>query len=156
MRISDIHLDGIDTILLDRDGVINKLRPNDYVKTWEEFEFIPDIFPFLKRASSLVKHIFVVTNQRGVGRNLMTLADLKEIHSRMLREIVRNGGRIDEIFTCTSVSDDDVNRKPNIGMWNTIRSKYPDVKSETAVMIGDTESDMKFADNCGIKGIRII
>lgn len=156
MKLLEVCLDGVETILLDRDGVINKLRPDDYVKTWSEFEFIPDIFPFLIKASSLVNHIFIVTNQRGVGRNLMTLADLYDIHSHMLTEIVRRGGRIDEIFTCTSVVDDDVNRKPNIGMWESIRKKYPEVKSETAIMIGDSESDMKFADNCGIRGIRII
>ena len=33
--------DRFDTLFLDRDGVINRLRPKDYVKTWEEFEFIP-------------------------------------------------------------------------------------------------------------------
>ena len=32
--------EAFDTLFLDRDGVINRLRPDDYVKNWEEFEFL--------------------------------------------------------------------------------------------------------------------
>ena len=41
MTLLDIDVVGYDVLLLDRDGVINQLRPNDYVKCWEEFEFLP-------------------------------------------------------------------------------------------------------------------
>ena len=44
MNLLDIDITGYDTLLLDRDGVINRLRPNDYVKCWEEFEFLPGVF----------------------------------------------------------------------------------------------------------------
>ena len=33
--------EAFDTLFLDRDGVINRLRPDDYVKNWDEFEFMP-------------------------------------------------------------------------------------------------------------------
>ena len=64
MNLLDIDITGYDTLLLDRDGVINRLRPNDYVKCWEEFEFLPGVFEALKKWTPIVKHIFVVTNQR--------------------------------------------------------------------------------------------
>lgn len=48
MNLLDIDITGYDTLLLDRDGVINRLRPNDYVKCWEEFEFLPGVFEALK------------------------------------------------------------------------------------------------------------
>ena len=80
MNLLDIDITGYDTLLLDRDGVINRLRPNDYVKCWEEFEFLPGVFEALKKWTPIVKHIFVVTNQRGVGKGVMSENDLLEIH----------------------------------------------------------------------------
>ncbi len=32
MRLQDIDVTGFETLLLDRDGVVNRLRPDDYVK----------------------------------------------------------------------------------------------------------------------------
>ena len=72
MQLKDIDISGYDTLLLDRDGVINKLRPNDYVKCWEEFEFVPGIFEVLSKWSKHFKYIFIVTNQRGVGKGVMS------------------------------------------------------------------------------------
>ena len=101
MKLSDIDISGFDTLLLDRDGVINRLRPNDYVKQWSEFEFLPDVKETLAQWAQAVKYIFVVTNQRGVSKGLMTEQDLIDIHRRMCQEIEQAGGRIDQIYYCT-------------------------------------------------------
>ena len=97
MNLKDIDISGYDTLLLDRDGVINRLRPNDYVKCWDEFEFLPNVLDALSKWNKQVKHIFIVTNQRGVGKGLMTEDDLFGIHKRMCDEITCHGGRIDKI-----------------------------------------------------------
>lgn len=47
MQLRDLNLSEYDTLLLDRDGVINVLRPNDYVKCWEEFVFLPGVLETL-------------------------------------------------------------------------------------------------------------
>ena len=78
------------TLLLDRDGTINKLRPNDYVKSWEEFEFLPLFLSFAKSIGEKFERIFIVTNQRGVGKGLMTEDDLNNIHNRMCDELIKN------------------------------------------------------------------
>ncbi|MBO7506101.1 MAG: phosphatase, partial [Paludibacteraceae bacterium] len=57
-----------DTLLLDRDGVINQYRPNDYVKRWDEFAFIPEFLEAIPQWSKLVKRIVIVTNQRGISK----------------------------------------------------------------------------------------
>ena len=69
MQLRDLNLSEYDTLLLDRDGVINVLRPNDYVKCWEEFVFLPGVLETLARFARTAKHIFIVTNQRGVGKS---------------------------------------------------------------------------------------
>ena len=78
------------TLFLDRDGVINVEKPMDYVRAWEEFQFNPGVLKALKLLNGLFGRIVVVTNQRGVGKGLMTEQDLLDIHDRMTEEIVRH------------------------------------------------------------------
>lgn len=154
MKLSDIQLVDVDTLLLDRDGVINVLRPNDYVKNWREFEFVTGIREAIAQWTKTVRYIFVVTNQRGVGKGLMTEQDLLLIHQQMMAEIFSAGGRIDKIYYCTAVSCDDARRKPSTGMFMEILQDYPNVNRDTTLMIGDSDSDKQFAINCGIRFIK--
>ena len=91
MKLSEIDVTGYDTLLIDRDGVINRLRPNDYVKCWEEFDFLPGVFDAFAAWNKRLKYIIVITNQRGVGKGIMTEEDLQTIHKKMISEIEKNG-----------------------------------------------------------------
>ena len=68
MIIPDSLLQKCDTLFLDRDGVVNVWLPGDYVKSWQEFRFNPGFLDFIGKYSDSFKHIFIVTNQRGVGK----------------------------------------------------------------------------------------
>lgn len=142
--------EAFDTLFLDRDGVIIRLRPNDYVKNWEEFEFMPGMLDRLARWSGRFRRILVVTNQRGVGKGIMSLDDLNRIHDRMIEEIEHHGGRIDRVYFCTALSPDDPNRKPQTGMAQQARIDFPDIDFARSLMIGDSESDRQFARNAGM------
>lgn len=152
---AQLHWGGYDTLLLDRDGVINVHRSGDYVKSWEEFEFIPDFLKTIPEWSSHFRNIFIVSNQRGIGRGLMTQTDLDTIHSNMRKSIEKVGGRIDGIYVCTAVDDMDYRRKPNPGMFEEILKDHPEVCRERTVMVGDKETDMEFARRVGIIGLKI-
>ena len=141
---------GADTLLLDRDGVINRWLPGDYVDSWEKFSFLPGILESLREWAGHFRRIFLVTNQRGVGKGRMTQEQLETVHARMRSEIAAAGGRIDGIYLCTAVSEDDPRRKPNRGMFDEILAAYPDVRPERTVMLGDSRYDREFAANCGI------
>ena len=89
------------TIFLDRDGTINRKRPEgDYVKTWEEFEFLPGALAGLRGMAENGARMICVTNQRGIARGRMTEAALEEIHRRMLEAVREAGGRIDAVYYC--------------------------------------------------------
>lgn len=154
MKIEDLDITGYETLFLDRDGVINKLRPNDYVKTWEEFEFMPGLLDVFSKWAKHFKYIVVVTNQRGVGKGLMTEETLNSIHSQMIQEIECHQGRIDKIYYCTSIDENNPFRKPNIGMGLNALKDFPDIDLEKSIMIGDSESDMEFAKRLGIRGVK--
>jgi histidinol-phosphate phosphatase family protein len=154
MPLLDIDINGFETLFIDRDGIINRLRPNDYVKKWEEFEFLPDVFEAFALWNKIMKHIIVFTNQRGVGKGLMTEETLHEIHQNMIDEIEKHGGRIDKIYYCTALNDNNPNRKPNIGMAIQAKKDFPDIDFNRTLMIGDSDSDMEFARNIGVKGVK--
>lgn len=146
---------GYDTLLLDRDGVINVLRPGDYVKSVAEFEWMPGILEILREAAGKFSDIFVVTNQRGVGKGLMSREALDEVHRWMCGEIEAAGGRIDGVYVCTAVSDDDPCRKPNRGLFDAILRDHPEVEPSRCVMAGDSASDAEFSRNCDVAFFRI-
>lgn len=155
MKLSEINIEPYDTLLLDRDGTINVHLIGDYVKRWDEFEFIPGVLDAMPRLAKHFKHIFIVTNQRGIGKGIYTEENLADIHQHMVAEIEKAGGRIDGIYYCTSLTEEDIRRKPGCGMWNDIQRNYPDVKPESTLMVGDGDVDKEFAQNCGIAFCRV-
>jgi D-glycero-D-manno-heptose 1,7-bisphosphate phosphatase len=147
-------MNGYNFLFLDRDGVINRHRPGDYVKTWDEFEFLPGTLQALAGLSTRFRFIFIVTNQRGVSKGLMSEAMLKSIHERMLVEINKSGGRIDKIYYCTASSKEDINRKPNPGMALQAKRDFPEIEFTRSVMVGDSDSDIEFGKRLGMKTLR--
>ena len=94
----DFQIDETWTLFLDRDGVINKKKDNDYVKSWDEFFFIEGSLKAISILSNIFKNIFIVTNQRGIGRGIMSDQDLDIIHNKMMNEIKYKKGRVDKIY----------------------------------------------------------
>lgn len=46
-------------------------------------------------------------------------------------------------------------RKPNTGMIELAMKDFPDISMQRSIMIGDQESDRKFADNCGMRFLKV-
>lgn len=141
------------TLFLDRDGVINIEKENDYIYHWDEFVFYDDVLPVLKKFNELFNHIIIVTNQRGVSKGLMTEADLQQIHENMTAAIQAAGGRIDRIYYCTDMENASPRRKPSPTMGLEAQHDFPDIDFSKAVMIGNTLSDMHFGRNLGMQTI---
>ena len=144
------------TLFLDRDGVINRRRIDDYVKTPNEFEFEDGVLEAIAKLSNYFERIVVVTNQQGVGRGLMQEKTLHEIHDYMKSEVEKAGGRIDAIYFCPDLRHSkSLFRKPNIGMGLLAKRQFPTIRFRQSVMVGDSISDMKFGKNLGMKTVFI-
>ena len=137
-------------LFLDRDGVVNEERPNDYVKSNNEFIFETDAIKALQILDSLFDHIFIITNQRGVGRNKMTLEDLNSVHQFMLEELNQNNIQISDIYFCTDIESTSINRKPNIGMAFQAQQCYPEIVFSESIMVGNSKSDIEFGKKAGM------
>lgn len=138
------------TLFLDRDGVINEEKDNSYVFHYGEFRFYEQVKEALRIFAALFGRIVVVTNQRGVGKGLMTAEELAIIHDKMIAEIVLAGGRIDKVYYADSLDDNHPHRKPNTGMAMAARADFPEIDFHRAVMVGNNLSDMEFGRNAGM------
>ncbi len=139
-------------IFLDRDGVINK-KPaeHDYVKSREEFEFLPEAVPALSLLAKKGYKLFIVTNQRGIARGLMTEADLAGIHEKMQKKLGENGIHIEAMYYCPHGSEDPCAcRKPKPGMFFKAARDHS-LNLHECIFIGDGETDRQAGEAAGCK-----
>lgn len=156
MNLKDLNIDSSWSLFLDRDGVINKRIVDDYVKKWDEFEFLDGVIDAIKKFSSVFGKIVVVTNQQGIGKGLMRPEDLELIHRNMVYELTYFGGRIDKAYHSPFLaSENHPTRKPAIGMALQAQKDFPEINFEKSIMVGDSGSDIEFGKNAGMKTIYI-
>ncbi len=142
-------------IFLDRDGVINKDR-NDYVRSWAEFDFLPNVFAALRRLTELGYKIIIISNQAGVGKGLYTEASLAEMTEKMLERIRRNSATIHAVYYCNHRDEDNCScRKPKIGLFKQALLGKP-VNLNEIFFVGDSERDIEAGRNLGCKTILVL
>jgi len=141
-------------VFLDRDGVLNRERP-DFVKSPEELEILPGIEGPLHEIQKLGFRIVIVTNQSVVGRGLTSHYEMSRIHEKLRLELARSGCSIDGIYYCPHRPDEGCDcRKPAPGLiLKAARELGIDV--ERSWMIGDKEMDLEAARRAGCRGIRV-
>ncbi len=144
------NIDGEWTLFLDRDGVINNELPGNYVVNPDLFVFSPGVLKAFAILKERFKRIIVVSNQRGVGKGLMSLSDLQKVHTKMQEEIRENGGRIDKLYYCTDTDDRCFQRKPNPGMAVQAIKDFPDIDLAKSIMVGNKAGDMRFGRSAGM------
>ena len=156
MNVAIPKIDTSWTLFLDRDGVINKKLDGDYVKTIDEFEFLPYALEAIKLFSSHFHRVVIVTNQQGISKRLMTEDDLHKVHQHLLQEVQNFGGRIDAIYHAPQLAEENsIMRKPNIGMALKAKEEFSSIDFKKSIMVGDSISDMEFARNAKMFAVLI-
>ena len=145
------------TLFLDRDGVINKcMPPGQYVKFWDEFEFIDNSIHAISNLRMFFTTIVVVTNQQGVGKNIMPLYHLENIHQKMQEYLRASGCFVDGIYCCPHLEITQCNcRKPKTEMAFQAKKDFPEIEFKTSVIVGDSPSDLEFGCKLEMKTILI-
>lgn len=142
------------TLFLDRDGVINERKVGGYVLSISEFEILPGVLESLFHFDNIFQKIFVVTNQQGIGKGIMSHDDLALIHEYLLHEVANARGRIDDIYYSPDLSHmASFTRKPQIGMALQACEDYKTVDLSKSIMVGDSLSDMQFGRNAGMYNV---
>ncbi len=143
-------------LFLDRDGVINVRPINNYVKAIGEFVFENKALEAIGILSKQFEKIFVITNQQGVGKGMMTEQKLDEVHAFMKQKVAEFGGKLEDVFFCPHLHTKHcLCRKPNIGLALKARKQYPELQFSKTIMVGDTLNDMLFGKKLKMKTVLI-
>jgi histidinol-phosphate phosphatase family protein len=141
-------------IFLDRDGVLCQHRP-DYVKSWDEFLFLPGVLESLRELASLDRPVIVVTNQSCVGRGLVKAATVEDINNRMIHEVHKGGGRIDDVFFCPHHPEAACTcRKPKTGMIDRAVRQFR-LNPKESWVVGDNITDIHMGRKAGCRTILV-
>ncbi len=142
------------TVFLDRDGVLNRTRAS-YVKSWDEFDLLPDALDSIVALSRHGLDVIVVTNQSAIGRHLVSRATVDDIHSKLAGLVKASGGTIRAFLVCPHSPAEGCDcRKPAPGLFLRARDELG-VNLAEAVMIGDQLSDVEAARSAGCPAVLI-
>jgi D-glycero-D-manno-heptose 1,7-bisphosphate phosphatase len=146
----------IDTVFLDRDGVLNeKLPEGKYVTRWSEFRLFAGVEDAIARLNRAEKLVLVVSNQRGVALGHSSVADVNAIHAALQQHLAAHNAHIDEFFICPHDKNQCNCRKPLPGLFEQAAHRFPQIRAERSVMIGDALSDIEFGSRLGLATVFI-
>ena len=149
-------MNNLDTLFLDRDGVINKKLEGRYVSDFSEFEFMKGAVDAIAKLTIAFNRIIIITNQQGIAKEIMSASDLHTLHAKMEDSIEISGGKIDKIYYCPHLASIDCKcRKPNTGMIEEALLDFPKIVIKESYLVGDSESDIEAGKRMNLKTIKV-
>jgi D-glycero-D-manno-heptose 1,7-bisphosphate phosphatase len=140
-------------LFIDRDGVINCLRPGDYVLDWSQFVFVPGIREALKELSSLGLPMIVISNQAAVGKGLLAPAGLGDITARMNEALLADGTTLAAAYYCPHrIEDHCPCRKPKSALLLSAAADF-NIDLSRSVFVGDSDTDIQAARAAGCASV---
>lgn len=138
-------------VIFDRDGVVNLSPGPGYVLRWQDFHFSPGIIEALTLCRNRGYATILATSQQGVGKKLMSMADLEDIHDRMQAVLRGHGAAFDGIYACTCLKADTgcTCRKPSPEMVHRAALEH-DLDLSRSLLVGDADRDIEMGLNAGV------
>ncbi len=151
---------GLTGVFLDRDGVI--VRQIDHLNRVEDLELLPGAGEAIARLNAAGVPVVVITNQAGVAKGYLTLADLEDIHARLHRELAAVGARVDALYYCPhhrgatviEFRKDCPCRKPGTGMLERGRDELG-IDLARSYLVGDATGDILAGLRAGCRTILV-
>jgi D-glycero-D-manno-heptose 1,7-bisphosphate phosphatase len=143
-------------VFLDRDGVVNRKRPEGcYVARPDDLAVLSGVPEAIRRLNDAGLLVAVVTNQRGISLGLYTAGDVAAIHARLADILAVHGAHIDGFYICPHDRNQCDCRKPKTGLFEQAMRDFPSIHAHTSVMIGDSLSDIEAGRALGMRTIFI-
>ena len=132
------------TLLLDRDGVINR-DSAAFIRSPADWQPLPNSLEAIARAQHAGYRVIVISNQSGIARGLLGARELNAIHLKLQTELARFGGRIDAFFFCPHGPEAGCDcRKPGAGLLRAVARRLG-IALDNVPFIGDRASDARAA-----------
>ncbi len=148
-------MSGARIVFVDRDGTLCEEPPDEKVDSLDKVRLLPGVIPALLALRRAGFALVMVTNQDGLGTESLPTERFEAAHRFILELLASQGIEFAAVFICPHYADDGCGcRKPNVGMVRDYLFANP-LDAARCFMIGDRDTDLQFAANLGIQGLRV-
>ena len=141
-------------LFVDRDGTLIEEPPDHQVDSLQKVRFLPGVFAALTDLRARGYRLVMVTNQDGLGTSAFPRAAFEVPHQFVLDTLASQGIQFEAVFVCPHFSSQQCEcRKPKTGLVEDYVRNGVDLAS--SAMIGDRDTDLEFARNLGVRGLRV-
>jgi imidazoleglycerol-phosphate dehydratase/histidinol-phosphatase len=143
-------------LFVDRDGTLIEEPPDHQVDSLDKVRFMPGVFAALAELQRRGFRLALISNQDGLGTDSFPRRAFEETHNFVMAAFRSQGITFDAQFICPHFPADHCEcRKPKIGL---VRDYVRDAAVDLAAsaVIGDRDTDLEFARNLGVRGLRVV
>ncbi|MBD8871664.1 bifunctional histidinol-phosphatase/imidazoleglycerol-phosphate dehydratase HisB [Rhodanobacter sp. DHB23] len=142
-------------LFVDRDGCLIEEPADEQIDSYEKLALLPGVVAALQRFVATGYELVMVSNQDGLGTASFPEADFHGPHDLLMRILSSQGIRFREVLIDRSFAHEGLDtRKPNTGLMRGWLADDSWSRAASA-MVGDRETDLKFAANIGVRGLRV-
>lgn len=154
-KVRGTGLRGRRILFLDRDGTLNEETADEQIDSLEKVRLMPGVVPALLDLRAAGFAFVMVTNQDGLGTPSFPQENFERAHRFIVELFGSQGIEFEAVCVCPHFKREDCAcRKPKIGMVREFLAAEIIDKTRSYV-IGDRDTDMEFAANLGLQGLRI-
>src|SRR5256885_9930475 len=148
-------MSGPAALFIDRDGTLVEEPPDKQLDTLGKVRFLPGVFAALTELKRGGYRLVMVTNQEGLGTKSFRRRAFERVQQFILDAFSSQGAEFDAVFVCPHLQTDGCAcRKPRTGLVeHYVRDRAVDLGS--SAVIGDRDTDLEFASNLGVRGLRV-
>jgi histidinol-phosphate phosphatase family protein len=142
-------------VFLDRDGVLNYNR-RDYVKSPEELVMLDGSAAAAARLHDAGWPLFLISNQAGIGRGVMTADDLDGITRKLEAALAEAGVVLSGVYYCVHRPESGCDcRKPRPGLLLRAAREHG-LDLARSFFVGDDPRDVAAGRAAGVKTILVL
>ena len=142
-------------LFVDRDGTLVEEPSDHQVDALEKVRFMPGVFAALATLRRHGYRLVMVTNQDGLGTPAFPHQNFETPQQFILEAFGSQGIEFDAVFVCPHTAGEGCEcRKPGTALVR----EYLDanaVNLAASAVIGDRDTDLEFARNLGVQGLRV-
>lgn len=148
-------MSGAPILFVDRDGTLIEEPADFQVDDYAKLRFVPGAIPALARLREAGYRLVMVTNQDGLGTASFPRAAFEGPQALLMQLLESQGAGFEEVLVDESVPEAAApTRKPGLGLvLHLLRDRSVDW--ERSAVVGDRDTDLAFAANLGVRGLKL-
>lgn len=142
-------------LFIDRDGTLIKEPADQQIDSLLKFALLPGVISALKQLVAQGYKLVMVSNQDGLGGPHYPITAYNSYQQLLIDILASENIVFDAVRICPHLANEGCScRKPGLGLvLDYLRSQ--EIDRERSYVIGDRDTDLKFAQQLGIKGLKI-